>query len=228
MYDEDDLLPLSGLQHLSFCPRQCALIHLEGLWDDNRLTAEGRMLHDRTQSQPAETRGDVRSVRGLRLRSLRLGLVGQADAVEFHRCAPDEADGCLLEGLPGRWRPFPVEHKRGREKPGLCDEVQLCAQGLCLEEMLEVPGPAGAISYHEPRRRHEVTLGAELRAETERVAAALHDLVAARQTPPAHYERKCRGCSLLDLCLPKTAAAQRSARHYLEAALAAGDDTSEV
>ena len=133
MYSEDDLLPISALQHLAFCERQWALIHLEGVWAENQLTAEGRVMHDRAHEPGTESRGDIRISRGLRLRSLRLGLSGIADVVEFHRCGrPDDVDGVCLPGVSGSWAPFPVEYKRGRPKSGPFDEIQLCAQALCL------------------------------------------------------------------------------------------------
>jgi len=204
MYSEDDLLLLSGLQHLLFCKRQWALIHLEGAWAENRLTVEGKHLHERVHEIETETRNGVRVARGLRLRSLRLGLIGQADVVEFH----------LVGGQCEQ--PFPVEYKRGRPKPTRCDEVQLCAQALCIEEMLIVSIPAGAIYYGQPRRRHDVTLDEDLRRETEALAARIHDLFRAGETPAARYEPKCDNCSLFDLCLPKSAAKRRDARRYVE------------
>ena len=203
MHTEDNLLPLSALQHLIFCERQCALIHVETLWADNRLTVEGRGLHKRVHEADDETRGDVHIVRGLRLRSLRLGLTGQADVVEFHR----HADGSDC--------PFPVEFKRGRPKPDTCDEVQLCAQALCLEEMLSVDIPEGAIFYGQPRRRHAVELSPALRDQTEQAAERLHRLIASGLTPPAVYEKKCDNCSLVSLCLPRIADRKKSALRYL-------------
>lgn len=205
MFAEDDLLPLSALQHLRFCARQCALIHLEGLWADNRLTVEGTHLHQRVDTGPDERRGDVRTTRGMPLRSLRLGLVGKADAVEFRR----------QEGGDGeRWTPFPVEYKRGRPKRDRADEVQLCAQALCLEEMLGTPVPAGALFYGQTRRRLDVPFDAALRVETEATAAELHALIRGGVTPRAAREPKCERCSLLDLCLPD-ALGGRSAARYL-------------
>jgi len=133
IFNEDDLLPLSALQHLLFCERQCALIHIEQLWEENRYTAEGRIMHERVDSGRSESRGDVRLVFSLPLRSLRLGLVGKADVVEFHREEDSESTSSSKSCL---WRPFPVEHKRGRPKKAAWDEVQLCAQAICLEEML--------------------------------------------------------------------------------------------
>jgi CRISPR-associated exonuclease Cas4 len=143
-YIEEDLIMISALQHLAFCPRQCALIHVEQMWQESGLTAEGRILHERVHEQEGESRAGVRIERGLPLRSLRLGLVGVADVVEFHP-------------LPGGgWRPFPVEYKRGKPKPDRCDEVQLCAQAMCLEEMMEVEVPQGSLFYGKTRHRHDV------------------------------------------------------------------------
>jgi len=203
MFTEDDLLPLSGLQHLAFCERQWALIHIEGAWAENRLTVEGRHLHERVHEAGDETRDGVRIARGVRLRSLRLGLVGQADVVEFHTTPDGE-------------RVFPVEYKRGRPKPDRCDEVQLCAQAMCLEEMLNTDIPDGAIFYGQPRRRHAVAFDDTLRAEVERLAERMQALFRAGVTPPAQYEPKCRNCSLVEVCLPKSAGAGKSARRYLD------------
>lgn len=211
MYQEDELIPISALQHLAFCERQCALIHVEQVWSENRLTAEGRVLHERVHEAGSESRPDARVVRGLRLRSLRLGLTGVADVVEFH---PDPS-GVEVPRLRGRWRPFPVEYKRGRPKPDGCDDVQLCAQAICLEEMLDTVIAEGAFFYGQPRRRHPVTLDAALRARTEEAAKRAHALIAAGQTPPARYEKKCDACSLFDLCKPQTIGAGKSARRYL-------------
>ncbi len=174
---EDDLLPISALQHLVFCERQWGLIHLEQIWAENRLTLEGKHLHERVDESETESRGGVRTARALALRSLRLGLSGRADVVEFLRMEADEGpvDGAddgvsgavALPGVAGLWRPFPVEYKRGKPKPDRCDEVQLCAQALCLEEMLDTEIPRGALFYGQPRRRQEVAFDPELRALTE-------------------------------------------------------------
>ena len=184
----DDALPLSGLQHLVFCPRQWALIHLEQAWAENRLTAEGRLLHERADLPGQSRRHDLRTVRGLRLESRRLRLTGRADVVEF------------------RPEPFPVEYKRGKRKPTDCDLVQVCAQALCLEEMLAVAVPHGAIFYGEPRRRIDVEFTAELRTRTESLAATMHRLYAARQTPAAQPGKHCERCSLIGICLPHATA----------------------
>ncbi len=215
-YGEDELLPLSALQHLMFCPRQCALIHLEQIWSENRLTAEGRILHERVHAADAETRGDLRIVRGLRLRSLTLGLIGVADVVELRR----KDDGAKVAGLPGRWDVAPVEYKRGRPKPTACDEVQLCAQALCLEEMLGLTIQESAIFYGAPRRRHCVKIDRVLRETTKQTAARLHAMVKSGITPPPVFEKKCLSCSLFNECMPKVIGGQRSAQAYLEAAVA--------
>lgn len=211
MYREDELIPISALQHLAFCERQCALIYVEQIWSENRLTAEGRILHDRVHGEGAESRRDVRVVRGLRLRSLRLGLTGVADVVEFHA----NPDGAMVPGLRGKWTPFPVEYKRGRPKADGCDDVQLCAQALCLEEMLNTVVAEGAFFYGQPRRRHPVTFDVPLRMRTEDLAKRAHELIISGITPPARYEKKCDACSLFDLCKPKTVGSSKSARRYL-------------
>jgi CRISPR-associated exonuclease Cas4 len=219
-YAEDDLLPLSALQHLLFCERQCALIHVEGLWAENALTQEGRHLHRKVDEGPDELRRGVRTTRSLPLRSLRLGLIGRADAVEFH-AAEGEAGARAFGDRGGRWVPLPVEYKRGKAKRDHSDEVQLCAQALCLEEMLEVPVPAGALFYGTTRRRTEVPFGPELRARTEDAVRRLHELVDVGITPTARREPKCDGCSLLNLCLPSSGERPRSAVRYVAQALAA-------
>ena len=152
---EDNLVPISALQHMLYCPRQCALIHIEQQWNENRFTAEGKILHERTDSGSGERRGTVRIERSVAVRSLILGVSGVADVVEIH-------DGC---------RPYPVEYKRGRPKAHRADEVQLCAQALCLEEMLNFSVPAGALFYGRNRRRKEIQFDSELRDLTKRVAA---------------------------------------------------------
>jgi len=225
MFNEDDLLPISALAHLFFCERRAALIHIEGLWDENLFTAEGRNLHERTHKPALESRADERIARGLRLRSLRLGLSGIADVVEFHRL-PDAAAtsgggaravsrGVTLPGVRGLWQPFPVEYKRGHLRREEGYEVQLCAQALCLEEMLSVEVPLGAVFYGQPRRRLEIAFNDQLRHQTETAAGRLHDLIRARKTPPALYEKKCDSCSLISLCMPKTMGARKNVGHYL-------------
>ena len=212
-YTEDDLLPLSGLQHLAFCERQCALIHIEQAWAENLFTAEGRVMHERVHEADRESKGDIRVEYSMPLRSLRLGLIAKADVVEFHRDReqPDE-----------KWRPFPVEYKRGRPKKDNVDKVQVCAQALCLEEMLAVEVPSGALFYGKTRHRQDVDFDANLRSETEDTAKRFHALVEAGKTPKPVYGKKCANCSMKHLCLPKTVEKGKSIDSYLM------DATSEL
>jgi CRISPR-associated exonuclease Cas4 len=222
MYDESDLLALSGLQHVVFCERQFALIHVEQVWQENTLTVEGRHLHEHVDDGEAESRGDVRVVRGVPLRSLSLGLSGRADVVELHR----DPNGVPLKGLIGQWRPYPVEYKRGRPKSHQADEVQVCAQAMCLEEMLNVEVPAGALFYGRPRRRTEVLFDIALRELVLAAAVRIHELVERRETPRAIREPKCDRCSLLETCQPE--AIHKSVRRYLAASLRATSQPSDT
>lgn len=213
MYAEDDLLPLSALQHLLFCERQCALIHIEQMWMENLYTAEGHIMHERVDSGRSESRGSVRVAFSLPLRSLRLGLSGKADVVEFHR---EEGEAERNRSSPPCWRPFPVEHKRGQPKKEVWDKVQLCAQALCLEEMLAVEVPKGALFYGKTRRRVDVVFDADLRRKTEETARRLHDLIGSGRTPPPVCTPACEHCSFLETCLPHTLASPKSVNSYLK------------
>lgn len=184
---EDALIPLSALQHHLFCPRQCALIHVEGLWAEDASTAEGRLLHEKVDAGRPEARPGLRVARGIALRSIALGVAGKADAVEFRGKPP---------------QPFPVEYKRGKPKAHRADEVQLCAQAICLEEMSGMPVPEGALYYGTTRRRMAIRFDAELRALTAQVAQEAHDNIAACRTPRPVFGPACRRCSLQDLCQP--------------------------
>lgn len=228
MYDEDDLLPISALNQLIFCRRRCALILIEGQWADNRHTTLGLLQHRRSHRQETESRGNVRICRGLRLRSLELGVTGIADVVEFHRCETQEARGAIsLPQVEGLWRPYPVEHKKGREKPDGADEVQLCAQALCLEEMLDTHISDGALFYNAPRDRLDVAFSAALRESTFDAARQLHKLVAEGDIPPAEPSRRCRGCSLRDACSPELAVKDTTASEYVGSVLEAILDNRE-
>jgi len=217
-FPEDELLPLSALQHLLFCPRQCALIHIEQVWEENLFTTEGKHLHEKADEGETESRGPVRIARGLMLSSLTLGLSGKADVVEFHRVGEQEdwAHAIVLPGTAGHWRPYPVEYKRGRPKPGRCDVVQLGAQAVCLEEMLSVRIESGALFYHQPRRRQEVPIDSELRALVADTARRLHELIDAGETPAATPDARCKLCSLAALCLPASTSRQRSVSRYIQ------------
>ncbi len=218
MFSEDELLPVSALQHLEFCPRQWALMYLENVWEENELTMRGHIMHETADRPSREWQGEVLITRSLRLRSLRLGLTGVADVVEFHPVDSEggSCKGTALPGLGGLWRPYPVEYKHGRPKLGLCDEVQLCAQALCLEEMLSVTVADGAFFYGKPRRRYQVAFDEILREKTETLAAKLHSMTKDRATPNAKYSRKCRSCSIYDWCQPKSVGRKKSAFRYLE------------
>ena len=203
MYEEDDLIQLSSLQHFIFCIRQCALIHIEQVWSENVLTAEGRLMHERVHEEGSESRGSVRIERGLPLRSLELGLSGKADVVEFH-LQQDRS-----------WLPYPVEYKRGKPKPDDCDEIQLCAQALCLEEMLHCSIPAGALFYGKTRRRHDVILDKTLRENTVNAALKTRELIYSGITPPPVYGERCESCSLLEMCMPKAIQKRRTVKSYI-------------
>ena len=209
MYAEDDLLPLSALQHLLFCRRQCALIHIEQAWVENLYTAEGRIMHERVDSGGETSRADVRVEYSVPLRSLRLGVTGKADVVEFRRKTG------AGKTKRARWQPFPVEYKRGKPKKGNYDKVQLCAQAMCLEEMLDAEVPCGALFYGKTRRRQDVLFDHALRQATEKAAKELHALFESGLTPKPVYEKKCDSCSFINLCLPKTLEGRRSANQYL-------------
>lgn len=187
----DEPVLISWLNEYVFCPRRLALKTVEGAWDDNAYTLEGTLLHDRTDTPGVEERPGVRIARALPLFSRRLGLTGKADVVEFHRLAD------------GSETPYPVEYKRGRRRRWDNDDVQLCAQGLCLEEMLNTAVPAGAIFHAGSKRRREVAFDATLRALTEQTIQDVRQLLAERRVPPAVLKPRCDGCSLREACMPE-------------------------
>lgn len=202
-HSEDDLIMLSALQHMVFCPRQCALIHIEQVWAENRQTAEGRIMHDKVHDERSESRGDIRIEYGVPLRSLSLGLIGKADVVEFHRLPED------------KWQPFPVEYKRGKPKADDCDKVQLCAQAMCLEEMTSTTIMKGALFYGKTRRRLDVFFDEKLRQKTEDAACNVREIIESGKTPAPVYTKKCESCSLVGECMPKTMGKKRSVKSYL-------------
>lgn len=207
---EADLIPLSALQHYLFCPRQCALIHVERQWAENRFTAEGRVLHEKVAEQSVETRAGVRIIRAMPIRSTALGVFGVADVVELH-------------GMRHNPAPYPVEYKRGKAKAHRADEVQLCAQAICLEEMFGCALTEGALFYGKTRRRIVIPFDEELRRLTHDTARATADLIHAGRSPPPIYEpRKCDTCSLIDICRPKQMGKRRAVTAWLDAML---DDT---
>ncbi|MEI6647167.1 MAG: CRISPR-associated protein Cas4 [bacterium] len=216
MYAEENLLPLSAVSQYAYCPRRFALIHIEQLWADNIHTAVGNVLHEKVHSGACESRGETLILRSLRLRSLHLGISGITDVVEMIRTPPSEG-GVRIPSCENTWLPLPVEYKKGAAKNHHPYEIQLCAQALCLEEMLGCHIKVGALFYGETRRRCEVLFDEVLRQQTETVCHRLHELMKAGLTPPAIYDKgKCTHCSLLELCLPQSVGKERSAQRWLD------------
>jgi len=218
IYSEDDLLLLSGIQHMAFCERQWALIHLEQVWAENVRTVEGKHLHERTDDPfQDETRKMLRIVRSMPLVSRRLGLRGVADVVEFHQSKEYmEGKTCHLENREGWWRPLPIEYKRGRPKPDDRDAVQLCAQAMALEEMVLVSIDAGYLFYNQTKHRELVVFDAMLRQHTVELAAHMRQLVDEGKTPKAQKGKRCSQCSLVEQCQPHWMLRHRSVGAYLE------------
>lgn len=198
--DESDLL-ISGLQHFSFCRRQWALIHIEQQWADNFYTADGNIMHEAADDPFfTEKRGGLIVSRAMPVRSDRYGIVGKCDVVEFH----ESTDGVPIFGREGKWLPVPVEYKRGKPKEIEADRLQLCAEAICLEEMLccaEIP--EAYLFYGEIKRREKVTLGADLRKEVTVMLAEMRELYDRGYTPVVRKSKKCAACSIKDICLPK-------------------------
>ncbi len=199
-FEEEDYLQLSGLQHFAFCRRQWALIHIEDQWAENFRTVDGHMMHEHVHDQEVrESRGDRLIGRGLAVHAVERGNSGQCDAVEFHR----DPAGVPLQNREGLWRPYPVEYKRGKPKEHNADELQLCAQAMCLEEMLCCTIPEGALYYGEPRRRTVVRFTPELRGQVQDSLTEMHGLYRRHHTPKVKPSKACSACSLKNLCLPK-------------------------
>lgn len=189
------VIPLSALQHYAFCPRQCALIHNEQAWAENFLTAQGKALHERVDSGEPETRKGLRFERSVHVSAERLGLSGILDMVEH-----DTRSGSLK----------PVEYKRGKPKPVLMDEIQLCAQAICLEEMTGQTINDGALWYMQTRHRLPVVFSGSLREQTLAIIAQVRALLESGTTPPPEYGKHCKACSLLEMCQPKLLEKDRS------------------
>lgn len=219
-----DMLMLSGLQHFAFCRRQWALIHIEQQWAENVRTVEGNILHRRAHDdQQFESRGDLLIARGMRIKSDKLGVTGVCDVVEFHR---DET-GIALAGREGRWQPYPVEYKRGQPKENNADELQLCGQAMCLEEMLVCTIPEGSLFYGETRRRKQVMFTPELRNQVEQLLAEMHQYFDRGYTPQVRRTKACNACSLKDLCLPQLTRAG-SVHGYIQRHLQEDDEAGGV
>ena len=215
MYDDDQMLMLSGIQHYMFCPRQWALIHIEQQWDENRLTAEGQLLHQ-TVDNPAyrQKNGDVITLRAVHIASHTLGLYGITDAIEL---LPSDvpANAITHPRYPGFWKPYPIEYKRGHRKPDERDEVQLASQVICLEEMYGVHIPEAALFYNETRHKEVVTIDEHLRQLTYELSDAMHKTFESGFTPKAEERRGCRSCSLIDICTPELTK-KTSVSYYLK------------
>lgn len=196
----EDFLLISGIQHFSFCRRQWALIHIENQWNENGLTAEGRVMHNRVHdAQLVSNRNNVITIRGIPVSSERLKITGQCDAVEL---IPD-AEGIELRNRKGRWRIHPVEYKRGRSKVEDCDRLQLAAQCVCLEEMLCYSIRSASLFYGESRRREEVDISEELRTELLELLTEMRGYYDRKFTPRVRPSKICNSCSLINICLPK-------------------------
>lgn len=199
MYFEEDYLMLSGIQHFAFCRRQWALIHIEQQWEENYKTTAGELMHKKAHDGGSfEKRGDLLIVRGLRIASHELGLSGQCDVVEFHQ----SEEGIDLFGYDGKWIPEPIEYKHGTPKENNADELQLCAQALCLEEMFQTSISRGSLFYGENRRRSRVEFTEDLRSAAKETAGKMHEMFRRGHTPNVKTSKQCKSCSLANLCLP--------------------------
>jgi CRISPR-associated exonuclease Cas4 len=203
MYTEDDLLSISGLQHISYCKRQCALIYIEQLWSDNFFTAKGTVMHDNVHTEKGKSKKGVVIDTNIYIKSYKLGLIGKSDVVEFHK-------------YENKLVPFPIEYKSGKAKSDNVDKVQLCAQAMCLEEMMNIAIEKGAIFYGKTRKYLNVEFDKSLREETSFLAEEFHDLVSIKETPKPQYSKKCDNCSFKELCLPEIFSKQKSVKKYLE------------
>lgn len=201
MYFEEDYIQLSAIQHYVFCPRQCALIHVQGIWGENMFTAKGKIMHEKVDSGEDESRGDRQILRSLNIYSKRLGLSGRCDVVEILGRGEDST-------------PYPVEYKSGKPKNDISDMAQLCAQSLCLEEMMNMPIRKAAIFYGKPRRRLEVDIDDDLRRSTEEIIKAIHKMISEKSIPSGKYESKCDSCSLHEACMPEVTS--RKLNSYIE------------
>lgn len=211
-YNDSDYLPLSGIQHFAFCRRQWALIHIEQQWAENLRTTDGEIMHENAHSGRNESRGDLLIMRSLSISSASLGLSGQCDVVEFRR----SEEGVPLADREGRWLPYPVEYKRGEPKENDADALQLCAQAMCLEEMLCCRVPEGALFYGEPHRRLKVEFNEALREKVRETAREMHEMYDRGCTPRVKPSKACNACSLKALCVPKLMKAQPVSEYLAE------------
>ena len=215
MYAEDDYLMLSGIQHFAFCRRQWGMIHIEQQWAENYRTTAGDLMHKKAHDEGSfEKRGNLLIVRGMRISSHELGVSGQCDVVEFHQ----NENGVELFGYDGKWKPIPIEYKRGKPKENNADQLQLCAQAICLEEMFQTIILDGYLYYGENRRRSHVDFTDELRETVKKMTKEMHDLFQRGHTPNVRPSKQCKACSLENLCIPKLQKAVK-VREYIEQAI---------
>lgn len=215
IYQEEDFLQLSGLQHFSFCRRQWALIHIENQWAENYRTVDGALMHERAHDRSLEeSRGDLLIQRGVSVYSAELGVSGQCDILEYRR----GTEGIPLPNRDGLWQPYPVEYKRGKPKDTDADALQLCGQAMCLEHMLCCDIPEGALYYGEIRRRERVAFTPALRSQVQELLLQMHELYRRGYTPKVKPTKSCNACSLKDLCLPRLLKS-RSVSAYLKSAM---------
>lgn len=212
IYKDEDKVPISAITHLAFCPRRCALVHIEGLWAENCLTSEGDVLHERAHSGAEGKRDEIITARSLRIHSAHLGISGITDVIEFHQ---DDA-GVPIFGHRGKWRPCPVEYKRGAAKNERPYQIQLCAQAMCLEEMYNTKVTFGHLYIGVEHKREVVHFDDSLRSETMALCSELHKLFDLSKTPSADYSEKCRSCSLMEMCRPREMSRSSSARCWIQ------------
>ncbi len=215
MYREEDYLMLSGLQHFAYCRRQWALIHIEQQWAENERTVDGQIFHSVAHDKARiEKRGDLLITRGLPVKSAKLGMSGICDVVEFHK----SEEGVSLASYEGLWQPYPVEYKKGLPKLNEADEMQLCGQAICLEEMLLCRIPGGSLFYGENRRREPVEFTEELRGKVYDMAKEMHVLWDKGYTPRVKPQKGCNACSLKEICVPRLGRV-KSVSAYIEGSL---------
>lgn len=219
MYEEDEFLQLSGIQHFAFCRRQWALAYIELQWQENVRTVEGKLMHLKAHDvSSAEKRGDLIISRAMPVKSRELGISGECDVVEFHR----GSEGISLSGREGLYQVVPIEYKRGSPKVTDVDELQLAAQVICLEEMLCCQIPYGYLYYGETKRRKQIVIGEELRQKVKDMFQEMHSYYERRYTPRVKWSKACNACSLRDICLP-VLGKKRSAKAYIDKVLAEED-----
>lgn len=214
-YSRENLLPLSALQHLAFCERQCALIHVEREWEENARTADGRVVHESVDEGYKAYRKGLKQFAGVEVLSVELGVMGKLDVLELIK-VDEKPDNCSFLGISGSWELTPVEFKRGKPKKLDADRVQLCAQALCVEEMTGSVISTGSLFYAQTRRREEVALHDELRDRTRRLIVRLREIVERQELPPPVFKRHCGACSLMEICQPQVIDGARTAAYREE------------